>query len=134
MKSKNLLKLKNNLLRTVLLPLLVLFLVIGASSNVNAQKYELTGTKSQITQATEITLSGSTIHKYYYLFRIDESGEYQYVIFQVGQGTPLNFAPQKTSGKYVIYEFDNFKENPFNFEKFKPAEGILQTGEISIDK
>lgn len=134
MKTKNLLKLKNNLLHTAILPLLVVMLVLVASMNVNAQKYEVTGTESVLTQTTEIKLSGSTIHKFYYLFRIDENGEYQYIIFQVGQGTPLDFAPQKTAGRYVIYEFDNFKEDPFNFEKFKPLDGILQTGEISITK
>jgi outer membrane lipoprotein-sorting protein len=134
MKSKNLEESKRNLLRAVILPLMVVLLMLGATVKTNAQKYELTGTKSALTQETEITLSGSTIHKFYYLFRIDENEDYHFVIFQVGQGTPLNFAPQKTEGKYVIYEFENFKENPFNFEKFKPTDGILQTGEVTIIK
>lgn len=116
------------------MPLLVLFMVLGTSFSGNAQKYVVTGTKSALNQATDITLSGSTINKFYYLFRVDEKGDYQFITYMVGQGIPLNYAPQKTEGKYVIIEFDEFKEMPFNFEKFKPADGILQTGEITIIK
>jgi hypothetical protein len=134
MKTKKLLELRNFLRTAAIMALLVTFMVLGSSISVNAQKYEVTGAKSQITQATEITLSGSTINKFYYLFRVDENGAYQYVTFMVGQGIPLNYAPQKTAGKYVIIEFDEFKEKPFNFEKFKPENGILQTGEITIIK
>jgi hypothetical protein len=132
MKSKLLHCPKNYLLKSVLMSLLVLFILLGASLSVNAQKYEITGNQSALTRATEITLSSSTINKFYYLFRLDENGAYQYVTFMVGQGIPLNYAPQKTAGKYVIIEFDEFKEKPFNFEKFKPTDGILQTGEITI--
>jgi hypothetical protein len=134
MKSKLLHDLKNYLLKSVLMSLLVLIMVLGASLSVNAQKYEVTGNQSALTQATEITLSGSTINKFYYLFRVDEKGDYQFVTYMVGQGIPLNYAPQKTVGKYVIIEFNEFKEMPFNFEKFKPTDGILQTGEITIVK
>jgi hypothetical protein len=134
MKPKSLQKFKNNLLRAAILPLMVGLLALGAWTNANAQKYELTGSKSQITQATEITLSGSTIDKYYYLFRIDENDDYKFVTYMVGQGIPLNYAPQKTEGKYVIIEFNEFKEMPFNFEKFKPSDGTLQNGEITIVK
>jgi hypothetical protein len=132
MKSKNLEEPKRNLLRAAILPLLLAMLMLGAWTNANAQKYDLTGTKSQITQATEITLSGSTIDKVYYLFRIDAAGNYQYVTFMVGQGIPLKYAPQTIEGKYLVFEFDEFKESPFNFEKFKPTDGILQSGEINI--
>jgi hypothetical protein len=55
MKSKNLEESKRNLLRAVILPLMVVLLMLGATVKTNAQKYELTGTKSQITQTTEIT-------------------------------------------------------------------------------
>jgi hypothetical protein len=132
MKTKNLLHLKNNMLRMAILPLLVVCLMLGASVNANAQKYELTGVKSQITQATEITLSNSTVNKFYYLFRVDDANETHFVTFMVGQGFPLKYAPQETAGKYVIYEFDEFKEMPFNFEKYKPADGVKQTGEVTI--
>lgn len=134
MKSKILLYQRNYLLHAAILPLLVTIMVLGATLSVNAQKYEITGTKSALSQATEITLSGSTIDKYYYLFRIDANGDYQFITYMVGQGIPLNYAPQKTEGKYVIIEFDEFKEMPFNFVKFKPTDGILQTGEITIIK
>ena len=132
MKSKNLEKLKNNLLRAAILPLLVAMLMLGAWTNANAQKYELTGSKSQITQATEITLSNSTVNKFYYLFRIDDANETHYVTFMVGQGFSLNYAPQETAGKYVVYEFDEYKGMPFNTEMYNPADGILQTGEVTI--
>jgi hypothetical protein len=132
MKSKSLQKLKNNMLRMAILPLLVVCLMLGASVNANAQKYELTGVKSQITQATEITLSNSTVNKFYYLFRVDDANKYHFVTFMVGQGFPLKYAPQETAGKYVVYEFDNFMEMPFNFEKYKPTDGVKQTGEITV--
>ena len=109
-----------------------LIFLLGIFNELNAQKYELTGTESQVSQATEITLSGSTFNKFYYLFRIDDAGEYHYVTFMVGQGIPLKYAPQQTSGKYVIYEFDEFKEMPFDFEKYNPEDGILQDGEAII--
>jgi outer membrane lipoprotein-sorting protein len=107
-------------------------MLLGTSFSVNAQKYEISGNKSLVSQDTEITLSGSSKGKFYYLFKIDENGDYQFITFMVGQGIPLNYAPQKSAGKYVIYEFDEFKEMPFNFEKFKPTDGILQAGEITI--
>lgn len=132
MKTKKLLELQNYMRTAAAMTLLVILMVLVSSLSVNAQKYEVKGTKSALTQSTEITLSGSTINKFYYLFRIDENGDYQYVTFMVGQGIPLNYAPQKTAGKYIIIEFDEFKEKPFNFEKFKPTDGILQTGEITI--
>lgn len=132
MKSKNLLTLKNNLLRAVILPLMVVMLMLGAWTNANAQKYDLTGTKSQITQATEITLSGSTVNKFYYLFRVDDANETHYVTYMVGQGFPLKYAPQQTAGKYVVYEFTEYKGMPFNTEKYKLIDGIKQTGEVTI--
>lgn len=132
MKSKNLLNLKSNVLRTVMLPLMVVLLVLGATTNVNAQKYELAGTKSALNQATEITLSNSTINKFYYLFRIDDANETHYVTFMVGQGFPLKYAPQETAGKYVVYEFDEYKGMPFNTEKYNPTDGVKQTGEVTV--
>jgi hypothetical protein len=132
MKSKNLEESKRNLLRAVILPLMVVMLVLGAWTNANAQRYDLTGSKSQITQATEITLSNSTFNKFYYLFRVDDANETHFVTFMVGQGYPLEYAPQKTAGKYVVYEFNEFKEMPFNFAKYKPAEGVKQNGEVTI--
>ncbi len=132
MKTKNLLNLKKTLYQTATLPLLVVFMVLGFSMNTNAQKYELTGTESQVTQATEITLSNSTIDKFYYLFRIDDAGEYHSVTFMVGQNLPLEYAPQTVPGKYVVYEFDEFKDLPFDLEKFNPKDGILQDGEVNI--
>lgn len=132
MKPKLLHHLKRNLFPTVILALLSALMVLATSLSVNAQKYEITGSKSLVSQDTEITLSGSSTGKFYYLFKIDENGNYQFITFMVGQGIPLNYAPQRSTGKYVIYEFDEFKEMPFNFEKFKPTDGILQTGEITI--
>ncbi|KAF0234956.1 MAG: hypothetical protein FD181_3584 [Prolixibacteraceae bacterium] len=132
MKSKNLEESKRNLLRAAILPLLVVMLMLGASTNASAQKYDLTGTNSQITQATEITLSNSTVNKFYYLFRVDDANETHFVTFMVGQGLPLQYAPQETAGKYVVYEFDEFKGMPFNAEKYKPADGTLQAGEVTV--
>jgi hypothetical protein len=132
MKIKSLLNLKKSLLHAGLLPLLVVFMVLGTSLSANAQKYEVTGSPSQIDQATDIKLSGSTVGKFYYLFKIDEQGEYQFITYMVGQSYELNYAPQKAAGKYVVYEFDEYKGMPFNFGLYKPADGILQTGEVTI--
>lgn len=127
MKTKNLLK-----LRVIVMLLLVCFMLLGATMNANAEKYEVTSSKSAVTQATEITLSGSTVNKFYYLFRVDENGDYQFVTYMVGQSYELNYAPQKAAGKYVVYEFNEFKGMPFNAELYNPKDGILQTGEITI--
>jgi hypothetical protein len=132
MNSKNLQKSKINLLCKAMLPILVVLLMLGASMNANAQKYELTGTESQITQATEITLNGSNINKFYYLFRVDDENEPHFVTYMVGQGFPLKYASQQTAGNYVVYEFDEFKGIPFNAEKYKLADGIKQTGEVTV--
>lgn len=132
MKSKNLNHLKKCLLQAGIMPLLVLLMVLFASLKTDAQKYELTGSASQFDQAKDIKLSGSTVGKFYYLFRIDEQGVYHYVTYMVGQTYELNYAPQKTAGKYVVYEFDEYKGMPFNFELYEPTDGILQTGEITI--
>lgn len=132
MKSKDFKKSKNNLLRAVILPLLVVLLVLVATTNTNAQKYELTGTKSAVTQATEITLSNSTVNKFYYLFRVDEANVNHFVTFMVGQGFPLKYAPQESVGKYVVYEFEEFKGMPFDMDNYKPTDGIKQTGEVTI--
>lgn len=132
MKSKNFKELKNNLLRMAILPLMVVCLMLGATVNASAQKYELTGVKSQITQATEITLSNSTVNKFYYLFRVDNANETHFVTYMVGQGFPLIYAPQQTAGKYVVYEFDDYKGMPFNVDKYNPTDGVKQTGEVTI--
>lgn len=132
MKSKILEKLKNNLLRAAILPLLVVLLVLGGTLNASAQKYELSGTISQLTQATEITLSNSTVNKFYYLFRVDEANVNHFVTFMVGQGFPLKYAPQESVGKYVVYEFEEFKGMPFDMDNYKPTDGIKQTGEVTI--
>ena len=134
MKTKSLQHLKNNLLRAAILPLLVVMLMLGAWTNVSAQKYELTGVKSQITQATEITLSNSTNGKFYYLFLLDENDSYQYLRLQVGQGIPLIFGSDFTEkGTYVVYEFDDFKGLPFDLVKYKPSDGNLQEGSVIIN-
>lgn len=132
MKARFLLNQRNSLYQRAILPILVVFMVMGFSMNTNAQKYELTGTESQITQATEITLSNTTVAKIYYLFRVDDADQFSYVTFVVGQGFPVKFAPQTTAGKYVVYEFDEFKSMPFDFEKYNPDDGILQNGEVII--
>ena len=134
MNSKNLQKSKSNLLCKAMLPILVVLLMLGASMNASAQKYELTGTESQITQATEITLSGSKEGKYYYLFRVDENENYQYLRAQVGVGAKLNFGSDfKNAGTYVVLEFDEFKGLPFDLDKYKPSDGNLQDGSVIIN-
>ena len=50
----------------------------------------------------------------------------------VGQGFPLKYAPQETAGKYVVYEFSEFKGMPFDMDNYKPTDGIKQTGEVTI--
>lgn len=132
MKPKSLLSFKNCLRHTVQMSVIVAFITLGVSWNVSAQKFNVTASDSQVDQAKYIKLSGSTIGKFYYLFRIDELGNYQFITFMVGQSYELNYAPQIAEGKYVVYEFDDFKGMPFNFELYKPADGILQTGEITI--
>ncbi len=132
MKTKSLQHLKNYLLRAAILPLLMVMMMLGGWTNANAQKYELTGVKSQITQATEITLSNSTVNKFYYLFRVDDANITHFVTFMVGQGFPLKYASQQAAGKYVVYEFSDFKGMPFDTEKYKPTDGIKQDGEITI--
>jgi hypothetical protein len=135
MKTKNLLLLKNNLLRTALLPLLVVLLVLVAPINVNAQKYDVSGSKSALTQATEITLNGSTEGKFYYLFLFDDSGNYHYLKAQVGHNVPLKFGSDfKEAGTYMVFEFNEYKGVPFEFDKYNPTDGILQNGEIKIEK
>jgi len=119
-------------MKKITLLLFSLILLLGMTNELNAQKYELTGTESQVSQATEITLSNSTFNKFYYLFRIDDAGEYHYVTFMVGQGIPLKYASQTMEGKYLIYEFEEFKEMPFDFEMYNPEDGILQEGEAII--
>lgn len=106
--------------------------MLGATMKTNAQKYELTGKKSLVTQETEITLSNSTVNKFYYLFRVDDANITHFVTFMVGQGFPLKYASQQAAGKYVVYEFSDFKGMPFDTEKYKPTDGIKQDGEITI--
>ncbi|MFU8844077.1 MAG: hypothetical protein ACNA7V_09755 [Bacteroidales bacterium] len=121
-----------NMLKSAMILFFAAFLVAGVAFNASAQKFQVTGNDAQLNQSTEIGLSGTTVGKFYYLFRIDEAGKYHSVTFQFGQGVPIVFAPQKASGKYVIYEFSEFKELPFNFELYKPEDGILQTGSVTI--
>jgi hypothetical protein len=118
--------------RKNMLILLIAFITLGASLTLSAQKFEVTGNDAMKGQSTEIGLSGSTFSKIYYLFRIDQAGVYHSVTFQVGQGEPIAYAPQKDAGTYVIYEFDEFKEFPFNFELYKVNDGVLQVGKIVI--
>lgn len=132
MKTKNLLNLKKSWYHKAILSLLVVFMVLGLSLNTSAQIYELTGFESQLTQATEITLSNTTVAKFYYLFRVDDANQYSYVTFVVGQGFPVRYAPQSVAGKYVVIEFDEFKGMPFDFENFSPDDGILQDGEVIV--
>jgi hypothetical protein len=135
MKTKNLLQLKNYLLKVWIIGVLTGFVFFGTALKANAQKYELTGNKSSITQTTEITLSGSTEGKFYYLFMIDGNGNYQYLKAQVGHNVPLKFGSDfKEEGTYVVYEFNEFKGLPFDFKKHNPSEGAIQNGEIKIDK
>lgn len=134
MKAQNLLYHEKHLYWITILSLLVVFMVLGTTLNTNAQKYELSGTESQITQSTEITLSGSTDGKFYYLFKVDENENYQYLRVQVGQGIPLVFGSDFTgNGTYVVYEFDEFKGLPFDLDKYRPSDGNLQEGSVIIN-
>lgn len=135
MKSKNLLNLKNYLLHTAIWPLLVVVMVLVASSNVSAQKYEVLSKESQIDQTTEISLSGSTTGKFYYLFFVDENDNYSYLRAQIGVGVPVKFGTDFTKeGTYVVFEFDEFKGVPFDMDSYNPADGVEQNGEIIIVK
>lgn len=132
MKAKNLPSLTKSLNNAVVLTLFLFIAIAGTTFTANAQKYELTGSKSLITQATEITLSNTTVGKFYYLFRVDDVNEFSYVTMVVGQGFQVHFAPQSSKGKYVVFEFDDYKGMPFDLEKYNPEEGILQRGEVII--
>jgi hypothetical protein len=120
------------LLRKFMLPFLLVLMTLGVALSTNAQKFEVNGNDAIKGQSTEISLSGSTFNKIYYLFRIDEAGTYHSVTFMVGQGESITYATQKEAGTYVIIEFDEFKEFPFNFELYKPEDGVLQTGKVVI--
>lgn len=123
---------KTPLWRNFMLTLLMTLLTLGASLTVNAQNYEVTGEDANNGQSTEIGLNGSTIGKFYYLFRIDQAGGYHSVTFQVGQGEAFTYAPQKDAGTYVIYEFDDFKDFPIGSELNKIEGGVKQMGKIVI--
>jgi len=119
--------------RKAMLTFLIALITLGVSLSLHAQKFEVTGKNVVKGQSAEIGLSGSIDGTFYYLFRIDDMEQYHYVRAQIGQGIPLSFGNNfKETGTYVIYAFDEFKGIPFDFDKYKPTEGIIQSGNVKI--